>query len=396
MKKILAIETSCDETAISILEVKGDTESPVFSILADETHSQIALHEQYGGVFPALAKREHAKNLPIILEKVLKEAGLFESGQTEFDTEKMNSILEREPELFETISSLLQTTKQSNIDHIVVTTGPGLEPTLWIGIMFARALSLAWNIPITPVNHMEGHLLSVLLDSATDENKTIDFQKLQFPLLGLLISGGHTELILMERIGNYKKIGQTVDDAVGEAFDKVARILNLPYPGGPKISLLAKEGKQNPLVILPRPMLHSGDFNFSFSGLKTAVLYLSKKLQEENNWSEQTKADVAREFEMAACEVLLKKTKKAVEEFDAQAVIVAGGVSANTYIREQFQNNLSVPILLPKHSLTGDNSVMIGIAGYFQIQNGATQYLYGSEHSPDEIKANGNWSVDVS
>lgn len=393
--RILAIETSCDETAISILEIKGDTESPVFSIIADETHSQIALHKEYGGVFPALAKREHAKNLPIILEKVLKEAGLFESRQTEFDTEKMNSILERELELFETISSLLKNTKQPNIDHIVVTTGPGLEPTLWIGIMFARALSLAWNIPITPVNHMEGHLLSVLLDSATDENKTIDFQKLQFPLLGLLISGGHTELVHITNIGEYKKIGQTVDDAVGEAFDKVARVLDLPYPGGPKISLVAQAGKENPDVKLPRPMLHSGDFNFSFSGLKTAVLYLSHKLKEQNQWNEQTKADIAREFEMAACEVLLKKTQKAVEEFGAQAVIVAGGVSANTYIREQFQNNLSVPILLPKQKLTGDNSVMIGIAGYFQIQNGATQYLYGSEHSPDEIKADGNWSVDV-
>lgn len=393
--KILAIETSCDETAISILETSGGVNSPSFEILGDETYSQIKLHEQYGGVYPDLAKREHAKNLPIILETVLKEAKLWHEDQTKIDTEKLNEILSREPEMSESLASKLSTVSIPDIDHIVVTTGPGLEPTLWIGIMFAKALNLIWDIPITPVNHMEGHLLSVLLDSATEENKTINLKNLHFPIIGLLISGGHTELIVIKSIGEYEKIGQTLDDAVGEAFDKVGRVLDLPYPGGPKISKIALKGKENELINLPRPMLHSGDYNFSFSGIKTAVLYLSKKLQEQNIWDEQTKADLARDFEHAACEVLLKKTQKAVEEFGAQGVIIAGGVAANTYIREQFQNNLEVPLLLPKRKLATDNSVMIGIAGYFQIQNNAKQYSYTGERNPEEIKADGNWSVDV-
>lgn len=393
--KILAIETSCDETAISILKTSGEVSSPSFEILGDETYSQIKLHAEYGGVYPDLAKREHAKNLPIILEKVLKEASLWHEGETDIKTEKLNEILSREPDMSESLAQKLSSISIPNIDHIVVTTGPGLEPTLWIGIMFAKALNLIWNIPITPVNHMEGHLLSVLLDSATEENKTINFQNLHFPIIGLLISGGHTELVVIKSIGEYEKIGQTLDDAVGEAFDKVGRVLDLPYPGGPKISKLALGGKENENINLPRPMLHSKDYNFSFSGIKTAVLYLSKKLQEQNMWDEQTKADLAWDFEHAACEVLLKKTQQAVEEFGAQGVIIAGGVAANTYIREEFQNKLQVPLLLPKQKLATDNSVMIGIAGYFQITNKAKQYSYTGEHNPEEIKADGNWSVDV-
>jgi len=392
--KILSIETSCDETAISILEISGNKMSPVFSILADETNSQIKLHEQYGGVYPTLAKREHANNLPVVLEKVLKDAGLWHEGATEFSEEKMAEILGREPELLESISSLLRKIEKPEIDAIAVTTGPGLEPTLWIGIMFAQALSLAWNIPITPVNHMEGHLLSVLIDSTKKNDETIDLSRVSFPVLGVLISGGHTELVVIESIGNYKKIGQTVDDAIGEAFDKVARILDLPYPGGPKISALAKEGKENPLVVLPRPMLHSGDYNFSFSGLKTAVLYLSQKLKADGNWNEDIKKDIAKEFEEACAEVLITKTKKAIKEFTVRSIIIGGGVAANEYIRNEF-SKLEIPLLLPKQKLATDNSVMIGIAGYFEIIQGKKSYRYGTEYSPDEIKADGNWSVDV-
>lgn len=391
--KILAIETSCDETALSILEIEGDKQSPVFRILADETQSQIALHAEFGGVFPTLAKREHAKNISVILEKVLKDAKLFESGETKFDTEKMNSILEREPKLLATISSFLRNTKKPEIDHIVVTSGPGLEPTLWIGIMFARALSLAWNIKVAPVNHMEGHLLSVLIDSTQEEDKTINLSEIQFPVLGVLISGGHTEFVVIEKIGSYKKIGQTVDDAVGEAFDKVARILDLPYPGGPKISKLALKGKENELVKLPRPMIATPDYNLSFSGLKTAVLYLSKKLQEQNLWNEEIKQDIAREFEHACAEVLTTKAKKAIKEFNIQSLVIGGGVAANTHIRNEF-SKLGIPLLLPKHKLATDNSIMIAIAGYFEISEGKESYLYGTEKTPDEIKANGNWSVD--
>ncbi len=392
--KTLSIETSCDETAISILEIQGEKDSPSFHILADETHSQIELHEEYGGVYPTLAKREHAKNIPIILEKVLKEAGMWNEGKTEFPEEKMAEILKREPELLETLSSLLKNISKPEIDHIVVTTGPGLEPALWIGIMFAQALSLAWNIPVTPANHMEGHLLSVLIDNTKKDNETIDLSQISYPVLGVLISGGHTEFVVIESIGNYKKIGQTVDDAVGEAFDKVARILDLPYPGGPKISSLAKEGKENPLVKLPRPMIHSGDFNVSFSGLKTAVLYLSQKLKADGNWDDQIKKDIAQEFEQAVAEVLITKTKKAIKEFAIQSIIVGGGVAANKHIRNEF-SKLEIPLLLPKQKLATDNSVMIGIAGYFEIAGGKTSYLYGTENTPDEIRADGNWSVDV-
>ena len=392
--KILSIETSCDETAISILEVRGETKAPSFSILADETHSQIELHAEYGGVYPTLAKREHAKNLPVILEKVLKEASMWNEGKTEFPEEKMAGILKREPELLETLSSLLKNISKPEIDHIVVTTGPGLEPTLWIGIMFAQALSLVWNIPITPVNHMEGHLVSVLIDSTKKNNETIDLSQISYPVLGILISGGHTEFVLIESVGTYKKIGQTVDDAVGEAFDKVARILDLPYPGGPKISKLAEEGKENTLVKLPRPMIHSGDFNVSFSGLKTAVLYLSQKLKAEGNWNEDTKKDIAKEFEQACAEVLISKAKKAVKEFNIQSIIIGGGVAANIHIRNEF-SKLEIPLLLPKQKLATDNSVMIGIAGYFEIMSEKTSYLYGTKNTPDEIRADGNWSVDV-
>jgi N6-L-threonylcarbamoyladenine synthase len=392
--KILSIETSCDETAISIIEVSGDSNSPVFSVLGDQVHSQIEAHAEYGGVFPNLAKREHAKNLPIILENVLKQAKCWQEKETYIDKNTFNTILSREPQMAENLFKKLSSIEIPNIDHIAVTTGPGLEPTLWIGIMFAQALSYAWNIPITPVNHMEGHLLSVLLDSATEENKTIDFSKLSFPIIGLLISGGHTELINIESIGSYKKIGQTLDDAAGEAFDKVARVLELPYPGGPKISKLAKHGQTNSLVTLPRPMLRSDDYNFSFSGLKTAVLYLSKKLQEQNLWNEQIKADIARDFENACAEVLLKKTQRAIQEYQAKNLIIAGGVSANTHIKEVFTKHIQIPILFPKKNLTGDNSIMIGITGYFQIQVGTTQYLHGTKNNPNEIRANGNWSVD--
>jgi len=198
--RILSIETSCDETGISILEVKGGKKSPSFKVLADSVASQIAIHAPYGGVYPMLAKREHIKNLPIILEKVLKKSKI------------------KKPDL------------------IAVTSGPGLEPALWTGIVFAKELSKKWNVPLIPVNHMEGHILSVF-----GKKKKFKIPKMKFPVLSLLISGGHTELVLVKDLMKYKVIGQTLDDAAGEAFDKVARMLGLPYPGGPEISKLAEQ-----------------------------------------------------------------------------------------------------------------------------------------------------------
>ena len=379
--KILGVETSCDETAISILEAHGDINSPSFSIVANNLVSQIDIHKEYGGVFPAIAKREHAKNLPVVLEKTLREAGATEES-VGVDSEEIKKILEREPEMAESLLEILSRIKNPNIDCIAITTGPGLEPALWVGITFAKALARAWNVPLVPVNHMEGHVMSVLLNAK--ENKTIDTSKIQFPLLSLLISGGHTELVLVNNWMEYKILGQTVDDAVGEAFDKVARILGLPYPGGPEISNLAKDGKENEKIKLPRPMIKTPDYNFSFSGLKTAVLYLVRDLGEI---TDQDRKDIAKEFQTAVGDVFIYKLKKAIEEHGVSQLIVGGGVAANSYLRERFENELGVEIFLPGKDLATDNSLMIGIAGYF----GA---LSGKKKSPDDIQAQSNWSID--
>lgn len=380
--KILSIETSCDETAISILEASGDLQSPVFSVLANNIISQIEMHKEFGGVYPSVAKREHAKNLPTVLEETLKDAELFIQQKSEVLETEIKNILEREPEMTDKLLEIVKNIKKPDLDYIAITTGPGLEPALWVGITFAKALAKAWGLPIIPVNHMEGHILSVLLNAK--ENKTIDTSKMKFPLLSLLISGGHTEIVLVKNWMDYEKIGQTVDDAVGEAFDKVARILGLPYPGGPEISKLALEGSENEKIKLPRPMIKTDDYNFSFSGLKTAVLYLVRDL---GDISEQDKKDIAKEFQIAVGDVFIFKIKKAIKKYGASQIIVGGGVAANSYLRERFKKELGVEIFLPEQDLATDNSLMIGIAGYF----GA---LSEKEKNPDEIRAQSNWSID--
>jgi len=387
--KILSIETSCDDTGISILEATGGVPSASFKVLADNVASQINIHIPYGGVFPALAKREHIKNLPLILEKTLKEAKLSKkpARPTGAGVEKP-------------------------VDVIAVTYGPGLEPALWTGIVFAKELAKKWNVPIIPVNHMEGHMLSVF---GTKKGK-FKILKTKSPALALLVSGGHTELVLMKKPMDYKIIGQTLDDAVGEAFDKVARILGLPYPGGPEISKLAEEwrGKENKLFgvsagrrpedgvnfsaeklrpqkvsfSLPRPMLHSKNFDFSYSGLKTAVLYLIRDMGGVENLSEETKSKIALEFENAAIECLVHKTAKAIEKYKIETLVVAGGVSANKYLTKEMQKLVKakkIKLMLPPKELTGDNSLMIGIAGYLN-------YIKNKKKvpKPGSIKANGN------
>lgn len=381
--KILSIETSCDETAISLIEVSGETKTPNFKVLGNNLVSQINLHKEYGGVYPNIAKREHAKNLPIILEATLKDSGLLNKEQASINEDEIRNLLEREKSMTDELVTLLKKIRKPDIDYIAVTNGPGLEPALWVGVNFAKALNIAWGVPLIPINHMEGHILSVLIDSKK-ENETINLANIKFPILSLLISGGHTELVLIKGWMDYEIIGETVDDAVGEAFDKVARILGLPYPGGPEISKLAKDGEENPAIKLPRPMINSGDYNFSFSGLKTAVLYLVRDLIELN---EKTKKDIAREFQNAVGDVFIKKIKKAKEEFQASQLIVAGGVAANTYLRERFENELDLEIFLPKRELATDNSIMIGIAGYFNA-------LKGKEKSPDSIQALSNLSLN--
>ncbi|MFA6397259.1 MAG: tRNA (adenosine(37)-N6)-threonylcarbamoyltransferase complex transferase subunit TsaD [Candidatus Paceibacterota bacterium] len=380
--KILSIETSCDETAISIIEASGTIKHPrrrqgfggqaKFKILGNEVASQIKIHEKYGGVFPMMAKREHSKNIIPILERVLKEARLLvlrKQHSNILQNDKINKILEREPELLEKFLNLIPKIKIPKIDAIAVTYGPGLEPALWVGLNFAKALSFVWKKKLIPVNHMEGHMVSTLID-----DKKIN--KVQFPAMALLISGGHTEIVLMKDWLKYKVIGKTRDDAVGEAFDKVARMLGLPYPGGPQISKLAKNGKQNDLIKLPRPMINSKDFDFSFSGLKTAVFYLIRNLEKQHSnilQNDQMKKDIAKEFEDSVVEVLIKKTMGAVEKYKAKTLIIGGGVSANQKIRETFtevcKNTKKLKVYFPAKDLSTDNSIMIAIAGFFRSKS---------------------------
>ena len=366
------------------MEAKGDIENASFKVLANVSDSQIKIHAPYGGVYPMLAKREHIKNLPILLKEVLKKA--FLKGKA-LGIQKGLAFL-----------------KNPGIDLIAVTYGPGLEPALWTGITFAKELAKKWKTPLMPVNHMEGHIVSPF---AKDKGK-FSIPKINFPALSLLVSGGHTELILSKNWLQYKIIGETLDDAAGEAFDKVARMLGLPYPGGPEISKLAEEerksgsrkhivygtlgrsdgdgqrkfsaenfrGDRNNMlsepkkigfsVALPRPMIHSKNFDFSFSGLKTAVLYLIKKIGKPDA---EIKRRIAMEFENAVVDTLVYKTIKAKEKYKAKTVIVAGGVSCNKHLQKEMKEAVgkSAKLLFPQKELTGDNSIMIGMAGYLRF-----------------------------
>jgi N6-L-threonylcarbamoyladenine synthase len=380
--RILGIETSCDETAISLIETDGKT----VQILGNTVHSQIDVHAAYGGVFPTLAKREHQKNLIPVLEKTLREAGMLINFAHAGVLENTSKVLEREPELLKSFKEIIPKIEKPDIDYISVTVGPGLEPALWVGINFARALGMVWNIPVIPCNHMEGHVLISLL-KRNEEISNFSFSKFRtpskvegqfsifkpiFPALSLLISGGHTQIVLVKDIGDYEIVGETRDDAVGECFDKVARTLGLPYPGGPKISKLAEEARteniQSPEP-LPRPMITSDDLDFSFSGLKTAVLYLVKKLKVKNGKLkvEEIKG-IAREVEDSITDVLISKMRQAIEKFGIESLIIGGGVIANKHIRlalEKLAEETGTKLMLPQFDHATDNGLMIAIAGYF-------------------------------
>ncbi len=388
--KILAIETSCDETAISYLQA---TESPTgvsFAVLGSAVHSQITVHQEYGGVFPKLAKREHQINLVPVLLQALGIDGTKITNDTLSLPPNITEILSRESELIEYFQKFVMNIPKPDIDYICVTSGPGLEPALWVGISFAKALGVIWDIPVVPVNHMEGHILSVLVPRDLQEQTFhIEYTHLQFPALALLISGGHTELVLAKNIGDYQIIGKTRDDAVGEAFDKVARILGLPYPGGPEISKLATQYTTGDLPVFPRPMLHTPDYDFSFSGLKTAVLYYAQSLEQPI--SEQEKITIAYEFQEAVAEVLITKTKRAIADFGVQTVIVGGGVAANTRIISGLKKMITdeftdIQFMTPARELATDNSLMIALAGYYKIKK-QPEAVYG------DIRAEGNLSL---
>lgn len=317
---------------------------------------------------PILAKREHSRNLVPLLNSLLEKTNLKQEKVVGISAEqkaKIVEILSREIDLVQVFLKFISTVSRPDIDMLTVTSGPGLEPALWVGISFAKALSYVWSVPLIPTNHMEGHIVSVLKEGQNLRN-------FAFPAVALLISGGHTELVLVKNWGDYQLLGQTRDDAVGEAFDKVARLLGLPYPGGPQISKLAEiarnENLQNGEIKLPRPMLHSKDFDFSFAGLKTSVLYLTDDLKKENKLDDNMRKIIAREFEDAVTEVLFKKTKLALEECGAGTLIIGGGVIANTTIRNKFAEleKDGITVLIPEMSATTDNALMIAIAGYMK------------------------------
>ena len=385
--KILSIETSCDETAISLVEAAGEFPNAKYEILGNALFSQIDIHREYGGVFPAVAKREHAKTLVPMLEKALMEAGELQGGGEAAAFETIRVILEREPGLFEQLSVFAEKYQKPNIDLIAVTAGPGLEPTLWVGVNFAKALALLWNVPVVGVNHMEGHVLASIFDAERDDM----LADISFPTISLLISGGHTELILMKDWSHYEKIGQTRDDAVGEAFDKVARLLGIPYPGGPEVSKKANEARKLKLPAfadLPRPMIKSGDLDFSFSGLKTAVLYAVKDKELTNN----DRLALCRDFEDAVAEVLVRKVKDAIAKHNAKTLIVGGGVAGNQYIKREIETALlhefpDVTTYFPAPGLSTDNSIMIALSGHANHERKLTPQGSGI------ILANGNRSL---
>jgi N6-L-threonylcarbamoyladenine synthase len=314
--KTLGIETSCDETAIAVF----DSEQ---GIIGESVYSQIKMHAEYGGVVPELASRDHCVKIITVLEEALGDIDLH------------------------------------SIDQVAYTSGPGLLGALLIGESFAQGLSTALNVPLIPINHLEGHLMSPIME----------FPEIKVPYISLLVSGGHSMIVDVEDRGDYKILGQSQDDAVGEAFDKVGKLLGLPYPGGPHIEKMALEG--NPKAYeFPRPMMHSDNLDLSFSGLKTAVLYAVRDIEDLND---QVKADVAASFQQAVIDVLTKKIKKAIELTGRDEVIIAGGVAANKALRsaiKELENSMGIKVYYPDLKYCGDNAAMIAFVGSLRSSDG--------------------------
>lgn len=312
----MAIETSCDETAASVI-VNGKIKS---SVIASQA---LKLHAKFGGVVPEIAARSHVTAILPAIDLALKQAQ----------------------------------TKLTDLDYIAVTQGPGLATSLMVGIDTAQALGASLNIPVLPTNHLEGHIYANFAE-----------RKINFPALILTVSGGHTLLVEMKGHGKYRIIGETLDDAAGEAFDKIARMLGLGYPGGLQLSLLAKKG--NPKNFdLPRPMIHSGNFQFSFSGLKTAVLYT---IQKYKKLTKQMKADLAAATQQAITDVLITKFEKAVKRYKPETIMLGGGVAANELLRARFKllaKKYKLNYSIPKLEYCTDNAAMIGLAASFKIKN---------------------------
>ena len=329
---ILGIESSCDETSASI--VKNGTEE-----IATVISSQIDIHKNYGGVVPEIASRHHVKNITIILEECLEKANM-------------------------TID---------DVDAIAITYGPGLIGSLLIGLEAAKTLSFIYNKPLIPVHHIAGHIYANSL-----------VKELRFPLLAVVVSGGHTEIIEMKKHYSFEKLGGTLDDAIGECYDKVARVIGLEYPGGPKLDKLAKEGKDTYKLPIP---LQDDSYNFSFSGLKSSVINLAHN--EEQRGEELRKSDLAASFQKVAIESIVSKVKKAIEEKNIKNVIVAGGVAANNGLREKMQEmteELGVELSIPPMKYCTDNGTMIAAAGYYAYLDGRRADLTLNSKSQDTLK----------
>jgi len=329
--RILGIETSCDETAVAVLE--GNDRTP--HVRAEQVASQVDIHARFGGVVPEVASREHLRLLPPMVDDVMREADVG----------------------------------WPDLDAIAVTAGPGLMGALLVGVSFARAASAAAGLPVLPVHHLEGHLLAPGLSGELPA----------FPFVTLLVSGGHTMLIRVDGIGQYAVLGQTLDDAAGECFDKCARILDLPYPGGPAIAEMARQGDAS-RVILPRPMLRKDNLDFSFSGLKTAVLYA---VRDAGGMDDQARADMAAGIEAAIAEVLAAKAVRACRREGVRHLVAAGGVAANARLRgrlRELARNQGISLCLPSPSYCTDNAAMIAHAAWLRLRDGCA--------------ALGEWDVD--
>lgn len=328
--RVLGIETSCDETGVALF----DTEN---GLIAEALHSQVELHAAYGGVVPEIASRDHIRRLLPLIRQVLTEA----------DTDTP--------------------------DAIAHTAGPGLVGALMVGAGLANGLALAWNCPLIPIHHLEGHLLAPMLESDPPE----------YPFLALLVSGGHTMLVAVRSLGEYQILGSTLDDAVGEAFDKTAKLLGLSYPGGPELARLAEDGDDTAYA-LPRPMIHRPGVDFSFSGLKTAVMLVARKAREAGEL-EQVKANIAASFQRAAVDTLIARTLKAAKDQRAMRIVVAGGVGANRLLRKDLAAKFDGRVYYPRPELCTDNGAMIAIAGALRLAGGG---------AASAIQAKARWSLE--
>ncbi|TDJ40742.1 MAG: tRNA (adenosine(37)-N6)-threonylcarbamoyltransferase complex transferase subunit TsaD [Gammaproteobacteria bacterium] len=328
---VLGIETSCDETGVAVYSTEK-------GLLAHDLHSQIDLHAVYGGVVPEIASRDHLRRLLPLIRKILSDAGI------------------------------------ERPDAIAHTAGPGLVGALMVGGGMAAGLGLAWNCPVVAVHHMEGHLLAPMLEENAPD----------YPFLALLVSGGHTMLIAVRGIGEYNILGTTLDDAAGEAFDKVAKLLGLGYPGGPELARVAEQGDERAFDF-PRPMLKRPGFDFSFSGLKTAVMLAVRKVEEQGDLDSR-RADLAASFQRAAVDTLVGRALQAADSENLQRIVVAGGVGANRLLRSEIADRFSGDVYYPRLEFCTDNGAMIALAGALRLADAA---------NADEIRAQARWSLEL-